>query len=211
MPAAVTGILTMMFGASRRSARPAGRSPPRRGRTADRSAPTAGRSFPLCASKIGFSSSAAFDRHLLDQPPGDVVLGRRRHRRDQLEDALPPEVHLLLQHLDDDHGIAGGADRAVLDRVGQLLQRARVVPQTGRRRLRHLVQRALGTEPRSRSLSLRGRRRGSLALFSIICNIAEHQAQMTGTRRRVIVTGRPRPETREPSKIGKTTWSGCGA
>src|SRR5579862_814365 len=82
-------------------------------------------------------------RHLLDEPPGDLVLGGRRALGDELLETALPERPLLLQHLADDGGVGRRADGAVLDRIRQLLDRARVVPVVGGRRRNRFMQRAL--------------------------------------------------------------------
>jgi hypothetical protein len=79
-------------------------------------------------------------RQLVDDRPCDLVLGRGRLTADELQDAVLPKVHLLFQHLDDDDGVAGGADGAVLDGISELLHRRRVVPEARPRRLGHLVE-----------------------------------------------------------------------
>ena len=51
-------------------------------------------------------------------------------------------AQFLLEHRDGDGRIAGGADCAVFDGVGELFDGSRVVPQTGGGGLRHFVERA---------------------------------------------------------------------
>ena len=90
------------------------------------------------------------DRHLFDQRPPDPILGRAREVMEQGLDARPPDRDFLLQDADGDDGVAGSSDGAVLDRVDELADVGRVVPQHRRRRLRHLMQPALVRHPRHR-------------------------------------------------------------
>jgi len=66
--------------------------------------------------------------YLLDQLPGDLVLGRGRHLIEQRLDARPPLGHFFLQYAEDDHRITGGARRTVLHGIGQFLNGGGVVP-----------------------------------------------------------------------------------
>src|SRR5439155_25588745 len=83
------------------------------------------------------------DRHLLDHLPADLILGCARQLIEQSLDARAPIADVLLEDRDRDHGIAGRSHRTVRDRVFELLDIGRVVPEAGRCRLRHLVQRTL--------------------------------------------------------------------
>ena len=90
----------------------------------------------------GEQDLGAPDGHLLVQLPGDLVLGPGRVLGDDLVDPVPPEVHLLLEHLPDDRRVARRPGRPARDGIGELLDRAGVVPEVGRGRRGHLPQRA---------------------------------------------------------------------
>ena len=90
--------------------------------------------------ECGLEQVGRLDGHLLDEPPADLVLGRARHLAQQRLDARSPLADVLLEDRDRDHRVAGRADRPVVDRVGELLDVRRVVPQTCGSRLRHLVE-----------------------------------------------------------------------
>ena len=104
----------------------------------DRETPVA----PLVSLEDRLEQLGRAHRHLLDQPPADGVLCGRRHLRHQGLDARPPGGQLLLQDRDCDHRVAGGSDRSIGDRVGELVNVRRVVPQLRRRGLSHLVESA---------------------------------------------------------------------
>jgi hypothetical protein len=72
---------------------------------------------------------SAADR--LDEPPGDVVLGRLRVRRDQLVEHRLPSLRVLLHDREDDLRVRRRADGAVVDGLLQLRDRAGVVPEVG--------------------------------------------------------------------------------
>ena len=59
------------------------------------------------------------------------------------EDARFPDGEFLLEYRDGDRRVAGGADSAVRDGVGEVFDGDRVVPQTRGCGLRHLLERAL--------------------------------------------------------------------
>src|ERR1019366_7293360 len=56
--------------------------------------------------------------------------------------------HVFLEHPENNRRVAGGSNRAVLDRVGELIHVRGVVPQACRRGLRHAVKWALVSSPR---------------------------------------------------------------
>ena len=70
--------------------------------------------------KDRLEQSRTLHGHFANEPPRDFVFGGGREFPNQALNAVPPSVHLLLEDSVDDDGIAGGADRSVLDRVGQL-------------------------------------------------------------------------------------------
>src|SRR6266550_1768860 len=80
---------------------------------------------------IAFSTIAAASRNRR----GSVWMESRPSRA--------PFCDVLLQDGDRHHRVAGRTDRAVLDRVLELIDVSRVVPEARRRRLGHLMQRTL--------------------------------------------------------------------
>ncbi len=143
MPALVAGILTIMFGArpSKRRACSTIASAiavePRVG--LDRQPPVAA----LMRRERRQQQRGGVGRQPFHRRPPDLILGGRGHVADERRNSRPPLRHPRLQHGVRDHRIARRADAAVLDRLPQLVGVGRVVPQTRRRGLRHLVQRAL--------------------------------------------------------------------
>jgi len=99
--------------------------------------------LPLLALKNGLKQCGRLRGDFLHQLPRNLVLGGGRHLFDELGDAILPERHFFLEHLDHDHRVAGGPDRPVLEGIGQLPNRGGIVPQTSGRRLGHFMQRAL--------------------------------------------------------------------
>ena len=89
-------------------------------------------------------------RHLLDDAPGEVDLGRVGLLRREGANPVPPERRLLLPDVGDDRRIGRRPDRAERDRVLQLVDRARIVPDVGRGRGDRPTERAVreGTDPR---------------------------------------------------------------
>ena len=88
-----------------------------------------------------FEEPCGPDRQLLDELPGDGVLGGGGKLAEQAVGSRPPRGDVALEHRHGDHRIARRADRAVLDGVGELVDRRGVVPEACWRRLRHLVER----------------------------------------------------------------------
>ena len=91
------------------------------------SLPTAGPREDRC------QHPGAPDGDLLGEPPGDLVLGRRRGLCRELVDPGPPRLGLLSKRIEDQRRVGGCANGAIGERVLQLARRARVVPDVGRR------------------------------------------------------------------------------
>ena len=82
-------------------------------------------------------------RNFADNLPAQLVLCSRRHLANQRGNPVLPEAHLLFKHSQHDDGIAGRPNRSMFHRVRQFLNGSRIVPQTRRGALGHLMQRAL--------------------------------------------------------------------
>ena len=144
MPARVAGILTIMFGASAIEAlRLLEDGAADRDTAADRSESTAGRCGRGVRSKAGSSSARRRPTSARPPPSRSRLRSPSACRRDERGDARPPLGQAGLQHGVRDHRIAGRADARRVRWRTQLVEIRGVVPQTRRRRLRHLVQRAL--------------------------------------------------------------------
>ena len=81
--------------------------------------------------------------HLLDEGPAELDLRRGGQLCRELADAGRPVVALLAHHLAHDDGVGRRPGGAALDGVGELGDRARVVPVVGGRRLHHRGERAV--------------------------------------------------------------------
>jgi hypothetical protein len=66
---------------------------------------------------------------LADDIPCDIILSPCRILSDDLLDGVFPVRELFLQNVADDNRVGGGTGTAVLDRVGQLLAAAGVIPE----------------------------------------------------------------------------------
>ena len=66
--------------------------------------------------------SRGSDRQFADELPTDLLLAGRWPIRHQRPNPLLPLTHLLFQHPQRNYGIAGGAYRPVLNRVGKFLR-----------------------------------------------------------------------------------------
>ena len=83
------------------------------------------------------------DAHLLGDRPREVDLGPRRVGRGELPDARLPGLALAAHDLADDDRVGGRARAPALDGVRDVVQRAGVVPEVGRRPLDHRRERAV--------------------------------------------------------------------
>ena len=153
MPTFVAGNLTMMFGATsvKWTPWPSIGSKLRQnvGLVCIDSRPCR----PPYFSNAGMQQRRALARHLLDDRPREMRLGRAGHLRGQLAHPPPPAVGILLPDVVNDRRVGRGAHRAVRDRIFQLVDGARVVPDvSGRRgRLLERAQRARLRRPPSRA------------------------------------------------------------
>src|ERR1700739_3603905 len=91
----------------------------------------------------GLQQRSPFYGNVSDELPRDLVFGKSWAFVDKFADAIFPESHLFLEDADNNDGITGRANSSMLDGVFQFLKRGGVIPQAGRRHLRHLVERAL--------------------------------------------------------------------
>jgi len=122
--------------------------------------------------------------HLRDELPGDLVLRPRGVLRDDLADAVVPEVAFLLEDHHDNLRVRRRADCAVLDAVGQLLHGAGVIPVIGAGSCHHLLQWAEGNAGHRHSsfgvsptCLRRGRdgQNGRRARLALVCIIQDPQ------------------------------------
>ena len=88
----------------------------------------------------GFEQPRGAHRQLLDESPSDRVLRGKRQLMDEVIEPRTPRGEVASDHRQRDHGVAGGPDRAVLDRVRELVDGGGVVPQARGGRLRHLME-----------------------------------------------------------------------
>ena len=97
------------------------------------------------------------ERHLLHDGPGEVDLGRVGSLVGEGPHPVAPVRGVGLPDVGDDRRVGGRPDRAERDRVLELVDRARVVPDVGRGRGHRPAQRAVGQrQPRGSEHRLRG-------------------------------------------------------
>ena len=104
---------------------------------------------PFSRSKMGSRRRAALaeiSSTMRQERSSSVRLGSARG---ELEDARLPDGEFLLEYGDGDGRVAGGADCAVRDGVGEIFDGGRVVPQAGGGGLGHFVERAFEVGHRS--------------------------------------------------------------
>src|SRR5258708_1772517 len=137
MTALVTGIFTIMLGASRLNSSAcstmARESRSRRGSVWMESLPF----LPLCKSKQDFSRAALLteiSRTSCQPIWSSVAVGCSFN---QGANSIDPQAHFFLEGRKHDDRIAGRAHRSVFDRIGQFVDRGRVIPQATGSRLCH--------------------------------------------------------------------------
>ena len=112
-PARVAGIFTMTLGASALN-RTACSTIAAAFRYSPGSVWMESRPFlPLLALEGRRQQRRGLDGHLLHHPPGDLPVGSVGHLADERRDPVLPERPFLLQHAEDDDGVAGGSHRPV--------------------------------------------------------------------------------------------------
>jgi hypothetical protein len=77
----------------------------------------------FCALEDGQKKARGVSGNLFDDAPGETVFCKFGLSSGKLEDAGLPDGEFFFEHADGDGGIAGCADRAVLDGIRELFDR----------------------------------------------------------------------------------------
>ena len=81
----------------------------------------------------GLEQPRPLDRHVLDNGPREVRHARVGAVEGELRNPLPPEARILVPYVDNDGGVRRRPDRSKAERVLELVDRTRVVPDVGGR------------------------------------------------------------------------------